>query len=168
MLELLKHDPNIWIAFSFILLVCILYKYARAPLLSLLDSKIEQIRRDIENAENLRIEAQELLAQYQRKQKDAEKEAARILETAKKTAEEILLDAEKELAETIARRENQLTQRIERMKQDAKQEISNYAVQLAMASAHEMIEKNLENASSYEALLENSVSAVGKQDKILN
>ncbi|MCL4677298.1 MAG: ATP synthase F0 subunit B [Alphaproteobacteria bacterium] len=168
MLELLQHDANIWMVFSFVLLVFLLWKYGRGVFLAMIDARIDQIRREIENAENLRIEAQELLAQYQRKQRDAEKEAARIIETAKKNAEQIKVKAEADLEEAMARREKQLAQRIQRMEQDAKQEISDYAARLALKAAQEIIEKKLEGASAYDALVENSIASVGKQGKLLN
>lgn len=168
MLELLQHDSNIWMVFSFLLLVFLLWKFGRGAVIAMLDARIEQIRREIENAETLRIEAQELLAQYQRKQRDAEKEAARIIETANKNAEEIRKKAETELEEAVTRRERQLADRIQRMQADAKQEISDYAAHLAIETAKDLIGKRLENASAYDLLVENSIASVGKQGKLLN
>ena len=168
MLELLKHDSNLRLLFSFVIFVFILWKYGKAPVLAYLDGRIEQIRKEIESAENLRVEAQELLAQYQRKQRDAEKEAARIIETANKNAEQIRKKSEADLEETMQRREKQLAQRIEQMKQDAKQEISDYASNLALKAAQDIIEKQLEDKSAYNTLVENSISNVGKQGNLLN
>ena len=98
----------------------------------------------------------------------AEKEAARIIETANKNAEQIRKKSEADLEETMQRREKQLAQRIEQMKQDAKQEISDYASNLALKAAQDIIEKQLEDKSAYNTLVENSISNVGKQGNLLN
>ena len=44
-----------------------------------LDARSDQIRNDLEDARRLREEAQELLAEYQRKRKEAEQEASDIV-----------------------------------------------------------------------------------------
>jgi len=50
------------------------------PILASLDARGERIRSEIEEAQTLRDEAQKLLAEYKRKQRDALKEAGEIVE----------------------------------------------------------------------------------------
>ena len=65
----------------------IAFKMGRKSVVGALDAKIDEVKSEIENAERLRVEAQELLAQYQRKQRDAEQEAADILKRAQEHSE---------------------------------------------------------------------------------
>jgi hypothetical protein len=51
-----------------------------------LDKRADQIRNELEEAKKLREEAQQLLAEYQRKRKEAEAEAESILSAAEKEA----------------------------------------------------------------------------------
>ena len=146
-MELLQ-DSNVWLVFSFLIFGTIAFKFGKGVLLSMLDKRIEAIREEIKTAENLRVEAQEMLAQYQRKHKDAVKDSEAILATAKKQAEEIKKQAEKDLDETIARREKQLAERLERMKQNAKNEILEHASNLAIAATSEIIADNLDKKSN--------------------
>ncbi len=158
MLDLLAHDAKLWIAISFVIFVGIAYMLGRKSIVGALDNKIEEIKSEIENAERLRVEAQELLAQYQRKQRDAEKEAAEILEHAKKQAEQFKKNAEKDLAEAMDRREDQLAERLKRIEENAIADIQSHAADLAVAASQEMIIKTLDeklNASLNEGTIKN-------------
>jgi F-type H+-transporting ATPase subunit b len=102
-----------------------------------------------------------MLAQYQRKHKDAVNDAEKILATAKQQAEEIRKKAEKDLDETIARREKQLQERLERMKQNAKDEILEHASNLAIAATGEIIADKLDKKAN-EKLVDAAIKGVSK------
>lgn len=150
-----------WYIISFTAFAAIVYKYGKPAILNYLDQRIAEIREEIETAENLRVEAQEMLAQYQRKHKDAVKDAEQILVQAKAQAKDIQKKAEADLDETIARREKQLDDRLERMKQNAKDEILEYASSLAIAATREIITEKLDKKSN-EKLVDDAIKSVGK------
>lgn len=140
----LIQDPTVWLAVSFAIFAAVIWKFGKKAVLAALDARIAGIKKEIETAETLRVEAQELLAQYQRKQRDAEKESVRILEEAKKNAYNIKKAAEKDLKETIKRKEVQLEERLVRIKQEAIEEIQAYAADLAIKATREIIAENLD------------------------
>lgn len=148
MLEILQHDTSLWIGLSFIALVLIIIKFAGSFIMQALDNKIADIKKEIETAENLRVEAQEMLAQYQRKQQDAEKEIQEIISNAQKHADDIRRKAEEDLKATIARKENLLAQRIERLENNAIAEIQNHAADLAIKATSEIITKTLDEKAN--------------------
>lgn len=148
MLELLGSDTGIWVLLSFILFVFVAFALGRKTVTNSLDSHINEIKLEIENAERLRVEAQELLAQYQRKQRDAETEANAILETAKSQAKQAQIEADKDLKETMSRREEQLTERLQRLEENAIGEIQNYAAKLAVQATREMIVQTLDETTN--------------------
>ena len=160
MTELLL-DTHVWYAISFAGFAFIIYKYGVPLLFGMLDKRIEEIRDELANAENLRVEAQEMLAQYQRKHKDAVKDADAILENAKAQAKEMQKAAEKELDEVIARREKQLEERVDRMKQNAREEILEYASSLAIAATTEIIADQLDKKSN-EKLVDAAIKDISK------
>ena len=155
------HDSSLWLLLSFVIFAGLIYKYGKGALLGMLDARIESIREEIKTAENLRVEAQEMLAQYQRKQKDAAKDAEKIITNAKQQADDIKKQADKDLKETIARREKQLKERVERMKQNAKDEILEYASNLAIAATQEIIADNLDKKAN-EKLVDDAIKNVSK------
>ena len=77
-----------WVAVALILFLGVLvYAGAHKMIAKGLDERADKIKQEIDEASKLREEAQALLANYQRKKADAEKEAAEIVEQAKKEAE---------------------------------------------------------------------------------
>lgn len=147
-MEHMLADTNFWYVLSFILFAALVLKLGMPALNAMLDSRIAQIKNDLEEAENLRVEAQEMLAQYQRKHRDAVKEAEGILSKARENAEKFKENAEKELSEVIARREAQLEDRLKRMEQNAINEIQTYAAELAMNAAQQIIVDNLDKKAN--------------------
>lgn len=152
-------DTYFWVTLSFLTFMFICWKMGKAAFLNLLDTRIEAIRDEIQTAENLRVEAQSLLAQYQRKHTDAVKDAENIVTTAKKQAEEIKIKAEFELEETIKRREAQLRERLVRMEEAAKEEIRQHAAALAISATTEIITEKLDKKAS-ERLVSDSIKNV--------
>lgn len=161
MLDLLANSTNIWVAISFFLFVIIAYKLGRKSILNSLDSRIDDVKNEIETAERLRVEAQELLAQYQRKQRDAEKEASEIVNRAQTQAETMAKAAEVELNETMTRREAQLTMRLKRLEENAIAEIQSHAAELAVAATTEMITQTLD-ADTNNSLNDQTIASLTK------
>ncbi len=141
-------DSDIWYVFSFIIFMGIILKFGVPAFNGLLDGRIEQIKKDLAEAENLRVEAQEMLAQYQRKHRDAVQESEKIIETAKKNAQQFKENAEAELEETMSRREAQLEDRLERMKQNAINEIQTHAAELAINATKQIIIDKLDKKAN--------------------
>lgn len=148
MLEYLAHDTNIWVVFSFILFVVVAYKLGGKAITGGLDARIAEIKREIEVAESLRIEAQELLAQYQRKQRDAEKEAAEIVAGAQKQVAKIREAAEAEIVDMTTRREAQLADRLKRIEDKAMADIQNHAASMAVEAAKQIIAQSMDDKTA--------------------
>lgn len=146
-MELLQ-DATLWLAFSFAIFLFVLWKTGRKAFTQMLDERIHAIREELETAENLRVESQELLAQYQRKYRDAVKEADDITKHAKERAYEMKVASARELEELMERREAQLTQRIERMKETAQAEIREYAADLAIKATRGIIESAMDKKAN--------------------
>ena len=147
-MELLGHDTGIWVALSFLVFVVLAYVVGRKSVTGKLDSHIDEIKSEIENAERLRVEAQELLAQYQRKQADADKEAEEIIARAKEQAKASQKQADIELKEIMQRREEQLTGRLQRLEENAIGEIQNHAAQMAVKATREMIIQTIDKSTN--------------------
>ena len=144
MMDLLSNSTTIWVGISFALFVAFSCKKGKQSVISSLDSKIEKIKHDLETAESLRIEAQELLAQYQRQQREADKNAEKMVADAKKRAEIIKADAEADLKDMEAHREQWLKQRVQRMEDDAIAEIQAQIADLASQASVEILSQEID------------------------
>lgn len=155
------NDPYTWLILSFCIFAFIVYKGAKSALGTMLDKRIADIKSEIETAESLRVEAQELLAQYQRKHRDAVKDADTIIANAKKQADEVRKNAEDELEQTMARKEKQLRDRLSRAEAAAIEEIQSYAADLAVKATSEIITSKMDKKIS-ENLIDTSISNINK------
>lgn len=161
MMDMLAHDTGIWVAFSFILFAVLAYRLGKHSVVSMLDKRIDDIRRDIETAQNLRTEAQGLLDDYKTRQQDAQAEAARILKQAQENAARLQVQAEAELTEIMSRREAQLAERLARLEKNAIAEIQSHAAELAVKATTEIILKTLDERTN-KTLIDESVKNLPK------
>lgn len=161
MMELL-HDAHVWVLISFVLFACMAFRPGRTALLGKLDGRIEVIRREIETAESLRAEAQELLEQCQHRQRNAAQEAEKIVENARRHADSIKKQAETDIEETIRRKEKQLQDRLESMKETAFRDIRSYAAQLAVNAAAGIIAERMDE-SAHERLTKQAIGGIGRR-----
>ncbi len=159
--ELLQQSTGIWVTLSFVLFVALAYKKGKQSVITSLDSKINKIKEDIETAANLRIEAQDLLAQYQRQQREADKEAKSFLDEAKKQA--AVLDKQaKETAKSIqSHREDWLKERIERMEKDAILEIKREISSISSKAAEEILISEIDQ-KSHDQMVDSTIKNLGK------
>ena len=129
-------DATFWVGAAFVLFVGILV-YFKVPgmLTGALDERAKKISDDLDQARELREEAQVLLATYQRKQRDALKEAEEIIAHAKEEAMREAKQAEKKLEEAIARRQQAALNKIALAEAQAENEVRDTAIEIAIAAA---------------------------------
>ncbi|MBX7199264.1 MAG: F0F1 ATP synthase subunit B [Rhodospirillaceae bacterium] len=140
----LFHDPEFWVALVFIGVVALFYRPAMKAVGENLDARAGKIRAQIEEARKLREEAQALLAEYQRKQRDAMAEAEKIIATARAEAVRLKADAEKDLEFALERRKQQALERIAQSEAQAVAQVRNTAVDVALAAAEKLIQGSLD------------------------
>ena len=161
MMEILQHNATVWVGISFVIFVALAVKFGAKGVTAALDKKIAEIRAEIETAERLKKDAQQLLAEFQTKQQDAEKAAAQIIDQARASAKAVQVQAEADLTETMARREAQLTERLKRIEEKAIADIQNHAADLAVKATREIVQKTLDEKASTK-LLDQAINSVAK------
>ena len=135
----LLHDPTFWTAIAFVIFIVALFKPVKKALMAGLDSRIEQIRAEVEEAQRLREEAQTLLASYQRKQREAAQEAEDIVNQAKEDAALHRAEARKSLEEMLRRQEALAISKIAQAEAAAVQEVREVAIDLAIAATEKIL-----------------------------
>ncbi len=137
-------EPEFWVAIAFFGFVALLIYY-RVPSMigAALDKRAETIRAELEEARKLRDEAQAILADYERKQRDAEKEAQDIVRLARTEAEAFAEEMRKSVNESLARRGRIAEEKIARAEEQALAEVRSTAVELAVAAAEQLIQEKL-------------------------
>ena len=112
-----------------------IYVKAPAALAKSLDERGAKISAELEEAKKLRDEAQAILAEYQKKRKEAEAEAGQIVAAAKHEADLLLADAKEKTEDYVARRTAAAEQKIAQAERDAVNEVRARAVDMAVEAA---------------------------------
>ncbi|MBT4935094.1 MAG: F0F1 ATP synthase subunit B [Rhodospirillaceae bacterium] len=132
-------DTHFLVMVAFIITIALVGKTVYQKISAALDVRSEAIRTEIEEATRLREEAQELLASYERKQRDAAGEATEIAERARKESEYLVDKAAKDLEELVARRQRQATDRIAQAEVSAHDEIRAAAIDVALEASRRIL-----------------------------
>jgi len=136
-------DPTFWVAVSFVLFVVLIAKMVWQKATAALDARADEIRRRLEEAQNLREEAQAAKANYQRLQRDALKEAEAILAHARDEAKRMREEGEAKLEVSLARREQLAVEKIAAAEVKALQDVREQMVDLAIAASRQLIVSNM-------------------------
>jgi len=139
-------DPTFWVGLAFLLVIALTFGKVKRAMNSSLDARAAKIRTQIEEARKLREDAQALLAEYQRKQREAMAEAEKIISAAKAEAARMKVQAEADLDNALVRRREQALERIAQSEAAAIAQVRNTAVDAALAAAEALITKNMDNA----------------------
>jgi len=133
-----------WVAVAFFGFVGLLVYYKVPALITkALDERADAIRRELDEARRLREEAQQLLADYQRKSREAEDEANAIIEQARREAEALASETRKSLKEGLERRTRLAEEKIARAEVQALSEVRAAAVDSAIAAAQRIIKSKV-------------------------
>jgi F-type H+-transporting ATPase subunit b len=156
---MLQHAET-WVAVAFLLFVALgVYLKVPAMLAKMLDERADKISKELAEARKLREEAQALLAEYQKKRAEAEKDAANIVAQAKVEAEAYGVETRKKLAETIERRTKQAAQKIAQAEAAAIKEVRTTATEAAIAAASRLVGEAVQGAKGAK-LIDESIAAV--------
>ncbi len=144
-------DPTFWVAVSFFLFAGLVV-YFKVPGLvaKALDKRAEAIRAELDEATRLREEAQALYAEYERRQRDAEKEAQSIITQAEAEAERLAVETKIKLDEMLERRTAQVESKIARAETLALDEVRLAAASAAIVAAEQLITKTLNKTKAAE------------------
>lgn len=132
---------------GFLIFIGILIYFGVPKMLTdMLDKRAEGIRSDLEEARNLREEAQSLLASFERKSAEVKEQAERIVAAAKADAEEAAEAAKADLDASIARRLRAAEDQIASAEAKALRSVRDRAVMAAVAAAGEVLAKDMDGA----------------------
>ena len=141
-------SETFWVAVALVLFLALAYKMGWKSVTSSLDARGDKIRKDIEDAQTLREEAQKTLAEYKRKQRDALAEAEEIIAHAKSEAKRLQEQTQVDLEASLARREQLAMEKIAQAEASAMAEVRDKAVDVAIAATEQLLQSNLDAAQS--------------------
>ena len=158
----MSFDSSFWVMISFLLFVGLIF-YFRVPwrVLEALDARAASIGKELQEATELRQEAQSMLASYRRKQKEAEGETEEILAQANRESERLVEETRTQIAAASQRSLEMTLARIERAELRASEELRTLAVEAAVDAVRSILQEDTTQVAG-DANLEKSIEALSK------
>ncbi len=153
-------NTNFVVLIAFLLFVAALIYLKVPPMLgNMLDKRAEGIQSELDEARALREEAQTLLASYERKQKEVQEQADRIVTQAKSEAQAAAEQAKVDLKASIKRRLQAAEDQIASAEASAIREVRDQAISIAIGAARDVIAKQM-TADSGNKLIDEAIADV--------
>jgi F-type H+-transporting ATPase subunit b len=138
--------------------------YFKVPtlILGMLDKRAEGIKSELDEAKALREEAQALLASYERRQREVQEQADRIIAHAKEEAvlagEQARADLERSIARRLAAAEDQIAS----AQASAVKEVRDRAIAVAIKAARDVVAKQM-TAKDAAKSIDDAIAEVGQK-----
>ena len=149
-------DATFWVAISFFIFFGILI-YLKVPqkINNSLISQIEEIKKELGEAEKLKIEAKNLLSDYENKIDKSKKETQEIINLAKKNSEQDILEKTKKFHQIIENKKKDTEQKIIQMRKNAIKDIKNISVQISIEAVENLIKNSIDKNKLEKLYLKN-------------
>lgn len=135
-------DESFWLAICFIAFIYLAYRPVRRAMLQFLDSRIEVIKAEVTEAEDLKKEAAKILQKTERELSQLESTKARILEEAKAATVRLVAERTKEMELALIRLQKDAEHWVEAEKKKAYHDMQREFIQTATRLAKDYFERN--------------------------
>ncbi len=153
-------NTNFVVLIAFIAFIGILiYMKVPAKLTGMLDARAATIKAELDEARALREEAKSILATYERRQKEVQEQADRIVSAAREEALAAAAQAKADLKASIARRLASATEQIASAEAAAIRQVREQAVSVAVAAAGDVLSKQM-TADAASASIDEAIAKV--------
>ncbi|MGR3495176.1 F0F1 ATP synthase subunit B [Citreimonas sp.] len=143
-----------------VFLAILLYFKVPGLLAGMLDKRAEGIRSELDEARGLREEAQALLASFERKHKETQAQADRIVAQAREEAERAAEAAKEDMRDSVDRRMAAAESQIASAEAKAVREVRDRAIAVAIAAARDVVSEQMSEEES-RRLIDRSIDEVG-------
>ena len=138
-------DATFWVAVSFfIFLAALIYLKIPQKMNISLNSKISEIKKELDEAEKLKEEAKILLSDYERKIDKSTKESKEIIYAAKNESEKNIIETTRKFHQITEERKKSIEQKIIQMKESALKDVKKISVKIAIGAVTNLIENSID------------------------
>ena len=140
-------DATFWVAVSFFIFFGLLV-YLKVPqkINNSLSQIISSINKELKEAEQLKVEAKNLLSDYESKIEKSKKETKEIIDVAKKESEKMVIEKTKKFHQITEERKKNIELKISQMKENALKDIKNTSVKISIATVESLIKKSIDKS----------------------
>ena len=150
-------DATFWVAVSFFIFFgCLIYLKVPQKINNSLTDQINKVRKELDEAEKLKVEAKNLLSNYENKIDKSKKEVLEIINLAKRGSEKTILEKTEKFHQTMENKKKNAEQKIAQIRENALRDIKNISVKISIETVEHLI-KNSINKDKLEKLYARSL-----------
>ena len=138
-------DATFWVAISFFIFVAgLIYLKVPQKVNNSLINQINEIKKELAEAEKLKVEAKNLLSDYESKIDKSKKETKDIINSAKKYSEKAILENTKKFHQIMDDKKKNVEQKIVQMKENALKDIKNISIKISIEAVENVIKNSID------------------------
>ena len=138
-------DATFWVAVSFfIFFIGLIYLKIPQKINNSLTDQINKMKKELDEAEKLKVEAKNLLSNYENKIDKSRNEVQKIINLAKKESEKTILEKTEKFHQTMEIKKKNAEQKIVQMKENALKDIKNISIKISMAAVEHLIKNSID------------------------
>jgi len=151
--ELLEFNlTSIVMLLQFVLLAFVLYKLLYKPYLNMTAKRQNQIKEELEKADEIKAQAHEMREKANKELEEAKQQSEKIIENAHKSADRYSREEKEKAKDQVERMISSASEEIENMKKEAREDLKRETVNLAVLMASKILEKQLDQQTQREYL----------------
>ena len=138
-------DATFWVAVSFFIFFgCLIYLKVPQKINNSLTDQINKVRKELDEAEKLKVEAKNLLSNYENKIDKSKKKVLEIINLAKRESEKTILEKTEKFHQTMENKKKNAEQKIVQMRENALRDIKNISVKISMDAVEHLIKNSID------------------------
>ena len=140
-------DATFWVMISFFALLGLLV-YFKVPqkIKTLLEENIDNIKKQINEADKLKEDAKNILIEHEKKISNSKKEVAMMINKANEEAEKNVIKTNQDFHNLMESRKKNSEERIKQLKNQAIKDIKNTSVRIAIESVEKLLKNSLDKS----------------------
>ena len=138
-------DATFWVSVSFFIFIGgLIYLKVPQKINNSLANQINLIKKELAESEKLKIEAKNLLSDYENKIDKSRKETQKIISVAKSESEKNILEKTKKFHQSLEERKKNFEQKIVQMKENAIKDIKENSVKISIEAVEHIIKNSID------------------------
>tara|TARA_A100001011_G_scaffold373719_1_gene433477 strand:- start:420 stop:917 length:498 start_codon:yes stop_codon:yes gene_type:complete len=140
-------DATFWVAISFLIFVSLLI-YFKIPMKvkNLLDENISQIKKQVDESENLKEEAKNKLAEHERRIVGSKSEVQKMIKEANEFAEKNIIKSNNIFHQQMEIKKKSTEEKIKQLKNQAIKDVKNVSINIAFESIEKLVLNSLDKS----------------------
>jgi len=157
--EPLLQSAEFWVGVIFVFVMSYLCKPLYTSIKRMIDDRIKHIRQELSDAENLKLDAQKLYAEYERKFINTENEVSELIANQQAIIEQTKEKKLQELELNLIKKQKEAESKIEQLLKSTEAEINAIICKKALDSISKVIRAKL-TKTDYNKLIDSSINNI--------